>query len=86
MAKTKILVKGYAKEIDGEEHASSTATLIQENGLNIIVDPGMDRKALLEGMSKEGLATGDINFVVLTHTHLDHCLLAGILRRRYRGR
>ncbi|OGZ26780.1 MAG: hypothetical protein A2365_01755 [Candidatus Nealsonbacteria bacterium RIFOXYB1_FULL_40_15] len=78
MAKTKILVKGYAKEIDGEEHASSTATLIQENGLNIIVDPGMDRKALLEGMSKEGLATGDINFVVLTHTHLDHCLLAGI--------
>ena len=41
MAKTKILVKGYAKEIDGEEHASSTATLIQENGLNIIVDPGI---------------------------------------------
>jgi glyoxylase-like metal-dependent hydrolase (beta-lactamase superfamily II) len=78
VAKIKVLIKGYAKEINKEEFASSTTTLIQDNNLNIIVDPGMDREALLDGLVKEELKPGDINFVILTHTHLDHSLLAGI--------
>ncbi len=78
MAKVKILVKGYAKEVNGEEFASSSATLIQDNDLNAVVDPGADRKTLLVGLKKEGLKTTDIDFVILTHTHLDHSLLAGI--------
>ncbi len=78
MAKVKVLVKGYAREEGDTELASSTATLIQENGINIIVDPGMDRKRLLEALEKEGLPVKDINYVILTHTHPDHCLLAGI--------
>jgi len=80
MAKIKVLIKGYAKEINKKEFASSTSTLIQDNNLNIIVDPGMDRKALLKGLSKEGLNPEDINFVIVTHTHLDHSLLIGILK------
>ena len=78
MAEVKILIEGYAKEINGEEFASSTATLIRDNKLNAIIDPGMDREALLSGLAKEGLKTKDINFVILTHTHLDHSLLAAI--------
>ncbi len=39
MAKVKILIKGYVEEKDGEEFASSTTTLIQDNNLNVIVDP-----------------------------------------------
>jgi glyoxylase-like metal-dependent hydrolase (beta-lactamase superfamily II) len=78
MTKVKVLIKGYAREINGEEFASSATTLIQDNGLNIVVDPGMDREALLGGLANEGLKVEDINYVVLTHTHLDHCLLAGI--------
>ena len=78
MAKVKILIKGYTREKNGEEFASSTTILIQDNGLNIIVDPGMNRKALLGGLAKEGLETKNINFVVVTHTHLDHSLLTGI--------
>ena len=78
MAKIKVLIKGYAKEKDGEEFASSTTTLIQDNNLNVIIDPGMDKEALLGSLAKEGLKTGDINFVIVTHTHLDHSLLAGI--------
>jgi len=49
-----------------------------ENDLNAVVDPGADRKTLLVGLKKEGLKTTDIDFVILTHTHLDHSLLAGI--------
>ncbi|MDD5433234.1 MAG: MBL fold metallo-hydrolase [Candidatus Pacebacteria bacterium] len=78
MAEIKILVKGYAREENGIEFASSTATLIKDGGLNIIVDSGMNREMLLVNLVKENLSIKDIDFVVLTHTHLDHCLLAGI--------
>jgi len=78
MAKIKILVKGYAKEVDREEFASSTTTLIQDADLNIVVDPGMDRKLLVSALKKENLSLNQIDYVILTHTHLDHSLLAGI--------
>ncbi len=78
MVEVKILVQGYAKEQNGEEFASSTAILIQDNNLNILIDPGMDREALSKGLAKENIKTEDVNFVILTHTHLDHSLLAGI--------
>jgi glyoxylase-like metal-dependent hydrolase (beta-lactamase superfamily II) len=78
MAEVKILVEGYARKVDGHELASSTATLIKEKGINVVVDPGMDREVLLSVLQKENLETGDIDFVFLTHYHLDHSLLAGI--------
>ncbi len=78
MAKIKILVQGYAREQKGVEFASSTAILIREGGLNIIVDPGMDRKLLLKNLKKEGLSPDQIDYVVLSHYHLDHSLLTGI--------
>ena len=78
MAEIKILIEGYVKEENDSEFASSTTTLIQEKGMNIIVDPGMNRTLLLEALKKENLSTADINYVVITHYHLDHSLLAGI--------
>jgi len=78
MSKIKVLIEGYAKEENGNEYASSSVTLVRENNLNILVDVGMSRQLLLDTLAKEGLSPADINFVVLTHTHLDHCLLAGI--------
>jgi glyoxylase-like metal-dependent hydrolase (beta-lactamase superfamily II) len=78
MAKIKVLIEGYAKEDHGAELASSTVTLLQENGLNIIIDPGMDRSMLLDSLRMEGLTADKIDYVLLTHTHPDHCLLAGI--------
>jgi len=78
MSKVKILIQGYAREKGGEEFASSTAILIKDSNLNIIVDPGMDRKLLLSALNKENLSLDQIDYVILTHTHLDHSLLAGI--------
>jgi glyoxylase-like metal-dependent hydrolase (beta-lactamase superfamily II) len=78
MVKLKVLIEGYAREDKNGEQASCSTTLLQENGLNIVVDPGMDRALLLEHLKKEGLTTNDIDYVVLTHTHLDHCFLVGI--------
>ena len=78
MPQIKILIEGYANEVDGVEYASSSVTLIQTNNLNILVDTGMNRELLLSALQKENLTPSDINFVVLTHMHPDHCLLAGI--------
>lgn len=78
MNKIKVLIQGYAKEIENGWLASSTATLIQSNGKNIIVDPGCSRKKLLEELAKNKLKPVDIDFVLLTHSHGDHSLLAGI--------
>ena len=78
MVEVKVLVGGYAKEKDGNEFASSTTTLIKDNNLNIIIDPGMNRKLLLKSLKKESLTPKDINYVILTHNHSDHILLTGI--------
>lgn len=78
MAEVKVLIQGYARGEEDSEFASSTTTLIKESELNIIVDPGMNRKLLLESLKKENLSQKDINYVILTHYHLDHSLLAGI--------
>ncbi len=56
MLAIKILVQGYAEEKKGVEFASSTATLIQEKNINIVVDPGMDRQSLLKGLKREKLS------------------------------
>ncbi|HCC07141.1 MAG TPA: hypothetical protein DEP72_03110 [Clostridiales bacterium] len=58
--------------MDEEEFANSTVTLIQGEDKNIVVDPRINRKELLDALSKEGLTAKDINYVILTHNHLDH--------------
>lgn len=81
MAKVKILVEGYARERGGVEYASSTATYIEENGVKMIVDPGMDRTRLLGALKREKLAPTDFDYVILTHLHPDHSLLAALFSR-----
>lgn len=78
MAKVKVLIEGYAKKTKTGWIASSTTTLVQEKGLNIIVDPGKNRKLLLEKLSQEGLKPEDIDYVLMTHFHPDHNYLLAI--------
>lgn len=78
MSEVKILIQGYAKSFEDHELASSTTTLIKDGKLVVIVDPGMNRELLLEALKKEKLSPEKINYVVLTHYHLDHSMLTGI--------
>jgi glyoxylase-like metal-dependent hydrolase (beta-lactamase superfamily II) len=78
MAEVKILIEGYAKPLKNGWLANSSVVLIKSNGENIITDPGLDREKLLNVLKKEKLKTSDIDFVFLTHGHIDHSLLAGI--------
>jgi glyoxylase-like metal-dependent hydrolase (beta-lactamase superfamily II) len=81
MAELKVLIEGYVYEKNGVEFASSTTVLIKDKDVRIIVDPGMDRELLLEALKKEKLFPQDIQYIVVTHTHLDHVMLVGIFER-----
>lgn len=74
-----VLIPGSARVNDGGSwEASSTVTLIDSNGQKIIVDPGCDRKLLLGVFEEHGLTLGGIDWVFLSHRHLDHTVLAGV--------
>ena len=78
MAEIKVLIEGYAKEIKNGWKASSSVVLVKNNKKNILIDTGCNRKKLIDSLKKEKFEAGDIDFVILTHNHLDHILLAGI--------
>jgi glyoxylase-like metal-dependent hydrolase (beta-lactamase superfamily II) len=54
---------------------SSSATLVQHEGTNILVDTGFYHKQedLLAALKQKGLRIDDIHYVVNTHYHFDHC-------------
>lgn len=78
MAEVKVLIEGYAKQLEKGWVASSTVCLITTENKKIITDPGCNREKLLGALAEEGLTTGDIDYVFLSHCHPDHILLAGI--------
>ncbi|MDD3102346.1 MAG: MBL fold metallo-hydrolase [Patescibacteria group bacterium] len=81
MTEIKILIEGYAKPLKNGWLANSSVVFIKSNGKNIIADPGFDREKLLSALKKEKLKTSDIDFVFLTHGHIDHSLLSGIFEK-----
>ncbi|MFA6391342.1 MAG: MBL fold metallo-hydrolase [Patescibacteria group bacterium] len=78
MSTVTTIIEGYVRDEGEDEYASSSVTLVRDGNINILVDVGMDRERLLDALNNENLRPIDIDFVVLTHTHLDHCLLTGI--------
>jgi glyoxylase-like metal-dependent hydrolase (beta-lactamase superfamily II) len=81
MAEVKVLVKGYAKEVEEGWLACSTSTLIKSNNNLIIFDPGCNKKNLIEALEREKIKIEDINFIILSHGHLDHALLTGMFSK-----
>lgn len=75
----KVLFPGLHDDHYGENYyvidpLTSSVTLIQENGRNILIDSGAfyHRQKLLDALKKEGLKPEDINYVINTHYHFDH--------------
>jgi len=76
MAEAKILIEGYtsADIKESEGRTCPTMTLIRDGNNIIITDPGVlpSQEILKEKLKEEELSIDDINFVFLTHSHLDH--------------
>jgi glyoxylase-like metal-dependent hydrolase (beta-lactamase superfamily II) len=74
MAEVKVLVEGKHEEIDDKHlKIGATSTLIKSDK-NILVDPGYfaDADLLLKNLKETGLSPENIDFIFLTHLHLDH--------------
>jgi glyoxylase-like metal-dependent hydrolase (beta-lactamase superfamily II) len=84
MAKVKILLEGFttadSKGEGEEEKTRATITLIQDNGLNIVVDPGVveSQQEIINKLAENNLQKEDIDYVFLTHSHIDHYRNTGI--------
>src|SRR3989344_3729712 len=75
MAKIKILIEGYFKNISKTRcRASSAIVLIQDEGKNILVDTGnpRDKEKIINALKKRKLKPEDIDIVIITHFHPDH--------------
>lgn len=69
-----VLHEGYSKNTATGSLANCSCTLIKGNK-NIIIDTmtPWDKDFILEKIEAHGLTPGNINFVVSTHGHSDHC-------------
>jgi len=74
LAEVEILIEGYAKRTKDGWIASPSTVLIRDSGLNILADPGSNKKLLLKRLTEEKLKPEDIDMIFLTHYHLDHSL------------
>jgi len=69
-----VLIPGYADWTGpGKQHAAGTITLIKGQQ-NVIVDTGIpaQKNLIIKKLKEHGVTPSDINFVVLTHGHVDH--------------
>ena len=74
MAKVRVLIEGYTVEGAGEEKTCATISLIRDGDIVMVVDPGVleSQQLLVDALKSEGLNIEDVNFVGLTHSHIDH--------------
>lgn len=86
-AKVKILVEGFTNADSvaetGEEKTGPTITLVQDEGLVMVVDPGVleSQQVLVGALKKEGLDVKDVNMVCITHSHIDHYRNIGMFEK-----
>ena len=71
-----VLHEGY----DRFPSVGATVTLVRGDGVIIVCDPGMvkDQALIVDALSAEGLAPGDVTHVFLTHHHPDHSINVGL--------
>lgn len=82
MATVKILLEGYVST-ESNGRSCSTITLVQDNNINMVVDPGTlaDPELLINALKENNLTINDINIVCITHSHMDHYRNIGLFNK-----
>ncbi|MCR5704474.1 MAG: MBL fold metallo-hydrolase [Eubacterium sp.] len=63
--------------------SSGNCILVEEKGTNILVDAGISKKRIENGLSAYGIAPQDLDGILITHEHLDHVQGLGVFLRKY---
>ena len=64
-AKVKILLEGYTKNSSGTEKTQPTVSLVLDDGVTMVVDPGTmeSQQVLIDRLKDEGIQPHDVNYV-----------------------
>lgn len=73
--------------LGGEHSVTGSCHLLKANGLNILVDCGLAQgNDFVEPMKRWPVAPADIDYLFLTHAHIDHIgRVPELIRRGFRG-
>lgn len=78
MAEVKVLIEGYttadSKAGGGEEKTCPTVSLVKDKNIIMVVDPGVleSQQMLINKLEEHGISASDVNYVCITHSHIDH--------------
>jgi len=69
-----VLMDGYARDEGEDSRVGSTASLVRDGEVTVVVDPGLapSRSAILDPMAALGVRAEDVTDVVISHHHPDH--------------
>ena len=61
--------------------SSGNATYIGTENTHILIDAGISRKRINEGLAKADVSLHDLDAILITHEHIDHISAVGVLER-----
>lgn len=61
--------------------SSGNATYIGDGDTHILIDAGVSRKRILEGLRAADISLEDLDAILVTHEHADHISSLGVLER-----
>ena len=62
--------------------SSGNCIYIGSDNTHILIDAGISRKRIIEGLKKADLSLSDISAVLVTHEHSDHISGLGVISRK----
>jgi glyoxylase-like metal-dependent hydrolase (beta-lactamase superfamily II) len=80
MATVDVLIAGHVEETEAGQSVHPTVSLVRDQGLVIVVDPGIlsTPTLLIDALAARDLAVDDVAHVFVTHHHLDHTRNVGM--------
>lgn len=62
--------------------SSGNCTYIGTDKTHVLIDSGISRKRILEGLKNVDICLEDINAILITHEHIDHIQSLGVIERK----
>ena len=63
--------------------SSGNCTYIGSDNTSILVDAGVSKKKICEGLAENGIELSNIDGILITHEHIDHVRALGVIARAY---